>query len=59
MISTAALGAGVAFLLAGLFEYNFGDTEVLTLFLFIMGAPYVFRQFRIPESKFQTPASQE
>jgi len=25
-----------------LFEYNFGDSEVLTLFLFVMGAPYAF-----------------
>ena len=45
MVSTAALGAWVAFMLAGIFEYNFGDSEVLTLFLFIMSAPYAFRQF--------------
>jgi O-antigen ligase len=54
IISTAALGAWVAFLIAGLLEYNFGDSEVLTLFLFIMSAPYVFRQFQIPNSKFRT-----
>jgi putative inorganic carbon (hco3(-)) transporter len=54
IISTAALGAWVAFIIAGLFEYNFGDSEVLTLFLFIMSAPYVFRQFQIPDTKFQT-----
>jgi putative inorganic carbon (hco3(-)) transporter len=54
MISTAALGAWAAFLMAGLLEYNFGDSEVLTLFLFIMSAPYTFGQFLIPDSKFQT-----
>jgi O-antigen ligase len=42
MASLAALGGWVALSLAGLFEYNFGDSEVLTLFLFIMAAPYVF-----------------
>ena len=26
-------------MVAGMFEYNFGDSEVLTLFLFIMSAP--------------------
>jgi putative inorganic carbon (hco3(-)) transporter len=50
MISTAALGAWVAFICAGMLEYNFGDSEVLTLFLFIMSAPYVFRQFQIRTS---------
>jgi len=39
-ISTAALGCCMAMLTAGLFEYNFGDSEVLILFLFIMSAPY-------------------
>jgi putative inorganic carbon (hco3(-)) transporter len=39
MVSTAALGAWMALLVAGMFEYNFGDSEVLTLFLFIMIAP--------------------
>ncbi len=40
--STAALGCCAALLVAGLFEYNFGDSEVLTLFLFVMSAPYAF-----------------
>jgi putative inorganic carbon (hco3(-)) transporter len=42
MVSTAALAACAALLFAGLFEYNFGDSEVLTLFLFMMSAPYVY-----------------
>jgi putative inorganic carbon (hco3(-)) transporter len=40
--STAALAAWAALLVAGMFEYNFGDSEVLTLFLFIMSVPYAF-----------------
>lgn len=42
MASSAALGALAALMLAGLFEYNFGDSEVLILFLFIASAPYSF-----------------
>jgi putative inorganic carbon (hco3(-)) transporter len=38
--SSAALGAWAALLVAGLFEWNFGDSEVLMLFLFMMAAPY-------------------
>ncbi len=40
--SAGALGGWVALLFAGLFEYNFGDSEVLIMFLFIMSAPYAF-----------------
>ena len=40
MVSVAALGAWTALLVAGMFEYNFGDSEVLTLFLFFAGAVY-------------------
>ena len=39
-VSAAAVGGWVALLTSGMFEYNFGDSEVLTLFLFIMGAPH-------------------
>lgn len=46
MASSAALAAWIALILAGIFEYNFGDSEVLTLFLFIMSAPYAFTRFR-------------
>lgn len=38
--AAAAIGAWIALLVAGMFEYNFGDSEVLTLFLFTMSAPY-------------------
>ena len=37
-----ALGSWVAFMVSGTFEYNFGDSEVLTLFLFLASAPYFF-----------------
>ncbi len=42
MVSLAAVGALAAILVSGLFEYNFGDSEVLTLFLFIVSLPAVF-----------------
>jgi putative inorganic carbon (hco3(-)) transporter len=42
MASAAALASWAALIVAGMFEYNFGDSEVLTLFLFIMSAPYAF-----------------
>jgi O-antigen ligase len=42
MVSSAALGAWAALMVAGMLEYNFGDSEVLMLFLFIMSAPYAF-----------------
>ncbi len=51
MASSAALGALAALMVAGLFEYNFGDSEVLILFLFIVSAPYSFPTFergRVP-----------
>ncbi len=38
-VAAAAVGGWVAMQVAGMFEYNFGDSEVLTLFLFMMSAP--------------------
>jgi O-antigen ligase len=38
-LSAAALAALVAMLTAGLFEYNFGDSEVLMLFLMLVTLP--------------------
>jgi putative inorganic carbon (HCO3(-)) transporter len=53
--SSAALAAWVAFMIAGMFEYNFGDSEVLTLFLFIVSTPYAFKPQRVevPPSELQ------
>ena len=42
IISSAALGIWFALMMAGVLEYNFGDSEVLTLFLFIISAPYAY-----------------
>jgi len=50
MAAVAALGAWFALLVSGLFEYNFGDAEVLTLFLFIMSAPYAFLKRDAPHA---------
>ena len=36
-----ALAAVAAFLVSGLFEYNFGDTEVLLVTLAVMALPFV------------------
>ena len=36
----SAISALTGFLVAGLFEYNFGDSEVLMLLLFILSVPY-------------------
>ena len=48
--SSAAIAAWVALMVAGLFEYNFGDSEVLMFFLFLAGSPYAFLHLR-PEAK--------
>ena len=42
MASSAALAAWIALMIAGMAEYNFGDSEVLMLFLFIISSPYAF-----------------
>lgn len=39
-LTTAALGAVVAMLAAGMFEYNFGDSEFLMLLLVIVTLPF-------------------
>jgi O-antigen ligase len=38
-LAAAALASVVALLTAGLFEYNFGDSEVLMLFLIVVTLP--------------------
>ena len=42
LAASVSLGAWFAFMVSGMFEYNFGDSEVLTLFLFLASAPYAF-----------------
>ena len=40
VLTAAALAAIVAMLAAGLFEYNFGDSEFLMLFLVLVTLPF-------------------
>lgn len=39
-VSVSGLSVLVSFVVAGLFEYNFGDSEVLMLFMFLVSVPY-------------------
>lgn len=39
-LAAGSIAAIIAFLVAGLFEYNFGDSEILMIILFIMAIPY-------------------
>jgi O-antigen ligase len=41
-ITLGGLGSLLAFLAAGVFEYNFGDSEILFLLLFVVTAPYIW-----------------
>jgi putative inorganic carbon (HCO3(-)) transporter len=43
-LPAATLAAVVAMLTAGLFEYNFGDSEFLMLFLFVITLPFAARR---------------
>jgi O-antigen ligase len=45
-----SMGAIAAFLVAGLFEYNFGDTEVLLMALTVMALPFVVER-DLPEAQ--------
>jgi O-antigen ligase len=49
MFPAAGLAVLVAMLVAGLFEYNFGDSEFLMLFLVLITLPYVVDRARQPE----------
>ena len=40
VLAATAIGAVVAMLTAGLFEYNFGDSEFLMLFLILVTLPF-------------------
>ena len=50
-VAVSALAALTGFVVSGFFEYNFGDSEVLLLLLFIISVPYgVNRNIDIEES---------
>jgi O-antigen ligase len=45
-VAVAALAAWLAVMVSGLFEYNFGDSEVLMFFLLVSALPYALRRER-------------
>ena len=45
-VAVAALAAWLAVMVAGLFEYNFGDSEVLMFFLLVSALPYALQRQR-------------
>lgn len=48
--SVASLSLILAFFVAGLFEYNFGDSEVVTLFLALLTLPFALERQQTHES---------
>ena len=48
-ITMAALACVVAMVMAGMFEYNFGDSEFLMLFLLLITLPYAADQAASPD----------
>ena len=47
----AALAVLTALLAAGMFEYNFGDSEVLMFILLVSALPYALRRQRLPSAQ--------
>jgi O-antigen ligase len=45
-LTTAALAALLALNAAGLFEYNFGDSEITTLFLYLITIPFALQRIQ-------------
>ncbi|MBE0461325.1 MAG: O-antigen ligase family protein [Candidatus Aminicenantes bacterium] len=45
-LAAGALAALLAIIAAGFFEYNFGDSEVTTLFLYLMTIPFTLERLR-------------
>jgi O-antigen ligase len=56
-LSAAALACVVAMLAAGMFEYNFGDSEFLMLFLVIVTLPYAAERGTAASPPIATPSS--
>ncbi|MBI3934754.1 MAG: O-antigen ligase family protein [Acidobacteria bacterium] len=47
-LAYAALAATIGVMVGGLFEYNFGDSEVLMLYLFVISLPYAWNRAQPP-----------
>jgi hypothetical protein len=58
-VADAAFAAWLAFLAEGFFEYNFGASPVLMVFLFLMSTPFVAEHLesRARESSVTGPGS--
>lgn len=50
MLTAGSLAAILGFLVAGLFEYNFGDSEVVMLAYLIMALPFIVTRRTVPEA---------
>ena len=53
-VADAAFAAWLAFVTEGFFEFNFGTTPVLMVFLFVMSTPFIAERF---ETREQGPSS--
>ena len=43
-LGAAAVAGTIALMVGGLFEYNFGDSEVLMLYLFVISVPFAWQR---------------
>lgn len=50
-LTAAGLAMVLALMAAGLFEYNWGDSEVTTLFLYMICIPFALNQIQKPEDQ--------
>ena len=56
LLASASLAGVGGFLVAGLFEHNFGDAEVATVVLALMAQPWIVeREISAPEGQEATP----
>jgi O-antigen ligase len=55
-VAAAGLAAAIGMLAAGLFEYNFGDSEFLMLFLGLITLPYAAARAPAVSAGFEVPA---
>ena len=56
-LAAGAIGVLIATFLAGLFEYNFGDSEFQMLFLFAMTVPWMLEREALEEAEGEGPAA--
>jgi len=54
-LSHAAIAATIGMMVSGLFEYNFGDSEVFMLYLFLISLPYAWSRAESQRSPEASP----